>query len=135
MLLPHCQLVYMTPPQSKKSRQIQKCSTRCLSLLTAIPLTKNIANHEEEDGEDKFNYAYNACIGQDACGEYLFGYYCIATVKRYFSENKYHSTIKGAYQVFVANYNRVLDYHSFDDNRESAGMRHTEVTRPPLCMK
>ena len=90
---------------------------------------------EEEDGEDKFNCACSACIGQDACDEYLFGSYCIATVKRYFSENKYHSTVKGAYKVFVANYNRVLDYHSFDDNRESAGMRHTEVTRPPLCMK
>ena len=96
---------------------------------------KLAVNPEEEDGEEKFNCACNGCLGQDACDEFFFGAYCVATVKRYFAENKYHCTIKGAYKVFVANYNRVLDYHSFDDNKESAGMRRTEVTRPPLCMK
>ena len=92
-------------------------------------------NPEEEDGEEKFNCACTSCRSQEACDEFIFGSYCVAAVKRYFDENKYHSKVKCAYQVYVAHYNRVLDYHSFDENYENRGMRHTEITRPPLCMK
>ena len=99
------------------------------------PECKLALNPMEEDGVYKFNCACNDCKGQDACDEFMFGPYCVAAVQRYFAENKYHSKVKGAYQVFVAHYNRVLDYHSFDWQKESEGMRHTEITRPPHCMK
>ena len=98
------------------------------------PKRKLALNPMEEDGVYKFNCACHDCRGQEACDEYMFGSYCVAAVERYFVENKYHCKIKGAYQTFVAHYNRVLDYHSFDSNRESEGMRHTEITRPPHCM-
>ena len=60
-------------------------------------------NPMEEDGVYKFNCACYECRRQDACDDFLFGSYCVAAVRLYFAENKYHSKLKGAYQVFVAN--------------------------------
>ena len=90
---------------------------------------------EDRDGDDKVNCACEDCNYQDECDEYIYGPYCVAAVKRYFSENKCHSSVRCAYQVYVAHYNRVLDFHSFNWHNDSAGMQQTEITKPSYCMK
>ena len=65
----------------------------------------------------------------------MYGPYCVAGVKRCFVENKFLLAERCAYQVFVAHYNRALDFHSFDPYHGSAGMRQTEITKPTYCMQ
>ena len=89
----------------------------------------------DPDGSHKVNCKCKDCEEQDECDEYLHGPYCVAAVKRYYEENKYNASQRCAYQVFVAHYNRVLDYQSHDWYHESKGMRQTEITKPTYCMK
>ena len=90
----------------------------------------------DPDGDHKVNCDCNHdCNGQDECDEYIYGPYCVAAVKRYFEENKYHPSLRCAYQVYVAHNNRVLDFHLFNWHNKRAGMRQTEITKPPYCMQ
>ena len=87
------------------------------------------------EGDYKKNCACQGCEFTDVCDEYRFGSYCVTAVKRYYEENKFFATLKDAYIVYVSHYNRALDLHSFNKDNESAGMRDTQVTKPPHCMQ
>ena len=89
----------------------------------------------DKDGDDKVNCKCNDCNFQDECEEYTYGPYCVTAVKRYFDENKYNTSLRCAYQVYVAHYNRVLDFHSYNPYSSSDTMRNTEVTKPTYCMR
>ena len=104
----------------------------CFGYGKMIQLTKN---EDDSDDEYKKNCACNECEYEDICDEYRFGSYCVASVERYYRENKFFVTTKDAYVVFVSHYNRALDFDSFNRHNESAGIRSSDVTSPPLCMK
>ena len=89
----------------------------------------------DKDGDDKVNCKCDDCNYQDECDEYTYGPYCVSAVKRYFNENKYNVSLRAAYQVYVAHYNRALDFHSYNPFSSSENIRDTQVTKPTYCMK
>ena len=90
---------------------------------------------EVDDDEQHARCDCNECEYADICDEYQYGPYCVAAVKRYYEENKFFATTKDAYIVFVSHYNRALDFKSFDRFNERKGVRPSDVTKPPLCMR
>ena len=68
-----------------------------------------------------------------SCDEHRYGEYCIAAVKRYYEQNKINATLKGAYVIFEAYYNRIRDVYDFDLMK----VMHEPVViyRTPKCMK
>ena len=89
----------------------------------------------DPDGDHKVNCDCNDCTEQDECDKFVYGPYCVAAIKRHFEENKYNSSLRCAYQVYVTHYKRVLDFHSYNTNNNRKGMRQTEFTKPTYCMK
>ena len=69
------------------------------------------------------------------CNEYCFRLYCVSAVKGYYKENRFFATLKDTYIVFVSHCNHTLYFHSFNRHLEREGLRSTEVTKPPHCMK
>ena len=90
---------------------------------------------DDTGGEYKFNCRCEQCEGQDQCDEYAYGPYCVAVAKQYYAENKNFATVKNAYKVFVAHYNRAVDFHSFEGLDHKGTIRTTEIIRPPYYMK
>ena len=81
----------------------------------------------------KINNNCETCYA-DCCDEWRFGQYCVSAVKRYWNENSHCATIKDAYIIFVAHYNRVLDWHSYGEGYNHK-LRPTRLTKPPYCMR
>ena len=71
--------------------------------------------------------------GLHSCDEYKYGDYCVAAVKRYYETNTVNCTLKGAYVIFEAFYNRIKEVKNFELTKEIPAP--PVIYRTPRCMK
>ena len=55
-------------------------------------------------------------------------------MRRYYNENSYVATLRDAYMIYVAHYNRYLDLDSFKTS-DTERLRLTKICKPTKCMK
>ena len=66
----------------------------------------------------------------DAYCEFLFGPYCYAVVKCYYTEHIYTESLRDAYVYYVAHFNRQLDSHYYTESGNDKCLRESDISKP-----
>ena len=76
---------------------------------------------------------YNHCNEYDInyCHKFLFGKYCVESVKKWYCENNFSATLREVYVVFGVHYNTCICIYS---HSKDGIFRSTKVKSIPRCM-